>query len=177
MERLIEKMLAPLKRRISGMIVRVTVSMVSSALKTQRLQLNALGGESKDSVEHFEQYGYTSCPFPGAEGIGLFLGGDRSHGVVICVGDKRYRLQALQAGEVAMYDDLGQVVHLTRDGIKITSPKDVELRGRNVRIHGDESLIIECNGHGEKWFPDHKDTYTEDAVPGISYPIHAPDIP
>lgn len=35
------------------------------------------------------------------------------------VADRRYRLQGLAAGEVALYDDLGQKVHLTRGGIVI----------------------------------------------------------
>ncbi|MGY1490715.1 phage baseplate assembly protein V [Methylobacillus pratensis] len=177
MERLIDRMLAPIKRRITNMITRVTITAVNSALKTQRVQIGALAGEGKTDIEQFEAYGFTSSPLAGAEGVGLFFCGDRSHGVVICVGDKRFRLTEAKPGEVAMYDDQGQVVHLTRDGIKIESHLDVELRGRNVRIHGNERLIIECNGHGEEWLPDRKNTYTQGAAPGTSNPIHPPEIP
>jgi phage baseplate assembly protein V len=177
MERLIEKMLAPLRRRINNMIVRVVISAVSSAAKTQRVQIGALADEGKTDFENFEQYGYTSNPHPGAEGIGLFFMGDRSHGAVICVGDKRYRLTGLKSGEVALYDDLGQVVHLTRDGISIATELDIDLRGKNVRIHGDESLIIECNGHGQMWLPDRLKSYTVGAAPGSSHPINPPEIP
>lgn len=35
------------------------------------------------------------------------------------VADRRYRLQGLKTGEVALYDDIGQCVHLTRGGILI----------------------------------------------------------
>lgn len=177
MERLINRMLDPIRRRISNMIVRVTVSAINAALKTQRVQILARAGDGKSSVEHFEPYGFTSHPLPGAEGIGLFFSGDTSHGAVICIGDKRYRLTGLEAGEVAMSDDLGQVVHLTRDGIKIQTALDVELRGRNVRIHGSERLIIECSGHGEEWLPDRKNTWTMGAAPGSSNPINPPEIP
>ena len=85
----------------------------------QTLQIKLLADEAKDDIEHVEPYGLTACPHPGAEHVTLFFGGDRSHGVVIVVADRRYRLQGLAAGEVALYDDLGQKVHLTRGGIVI----------------------------------------------------------
>jgi phage gp45-like len=56
---------------------------------------------------------------PGAEHVSAFFDGDRSHGVTLMVADRRYRLAGLEAGEVALYDDLGQAVHLTRSGIVI----------------------------------------------------------
>ena len=139
--------------------------------------MRILNGEAKSELEHFEAYGITSHPLKGAEGVTLFFSGDRSHGVAILIGDRRYRLTGLAPGEVALYDDLGQKVHLTRNGIEIQTDLDIDLRGRNVRIHGNESLIIECNGHGEKWLPNKKDTYTIGAVAGSSNPINAPDIP
>lgn len=177
MERLIARMLAPLQRRLVNMIARGTVALVNSAGKMQRLQMRILQGEAKSDVDHFEAYGFTSHPHAGAEAVLLCFGGDRSHGVAVVVADKRYRLQSLEAGEVAIYDDLDQVVHLTRDGIEIRTPLDIDMRGRHVRIHGNESLIIECNGHGEKWLPDRKDTYTIGAEAGSSNPINPPEIP
>ncbi|EFC1638085.1 hypothetical protein FA847_24090 [Escherichia coli] len=45
--------------------------------------------------------------------------GDRSHAVVVTVSDRRYRLKGLQTGEVAVYDDQGQSVTLTREGIVV----------------------------------------------------------
>lgn len=175
--RLFSRMMAPLERAIQNMAMRATVSLTNSANKMQTLQMKMRGGEAKDGIEHFEAYGFTSNPHPGAEGVTLFFNGDRSHGVAIVVGDRRYRLRGLEAGEVAISDDLGQKLHLTRDGIVIDTELDIEMRGRNVRIHGNESLIIECNGHGEKWLPNKKDTWTDDAVAGAHHNISAPEIP
>lgn len=107
-ERLISKMLAPLGRKLSNLMVRGTVTLANSALKMQGIQLGLLADEMKDNVEHFEPYGLTACPNAGAEALALFLDGDRSHGVVIAVADRRYRLKGLAAGEVALYDDQGQ---------------------------------------------------------------------
>lgn len=49
----------------------------------------------------------------------LFPGGDRSHGMAVIVADRRYRLKGLARGEVAIYDDQGQSVTLTRGGIVV----------------------------------------------------------
>lgn len=105
--------------RIANMIVRGVVRAVNATGRGQILQVALLAGEAKDRVEHMEPYGYTSHPKLGAEAVALFLDGDRSHGVVIMASDRRYRLKALAAGEVAIYDDQGQKVHLTRAGIVV----------------------------------------------------------
>lgn len=104
---------------LRNLISRCTVALASAGSKLQTLQIRMLAGEVKDSVEHLEPYGFTSHPHAGAEGVAVFPGGDRSHGVVVVVADRRYRLQGLKTGEVALYDDIGQCVHLTREGILI----------------------------------------------------------
>lgn len=118
-ERLIARMLAPLARGLGNMLARGTVVMAKSTTRMQALQVKLLSGEVKDGVEHFEAYGLTAHPKGGAEHITLFLGGDRSHGVTIMVADRRHRPTGLAEGEVALYDDLGHKVHLTRNGIVI----------------------------------------------------------
>lgn len=105
--------------RLSTLISRGTVALVNAAAKLQSLQLRLLAGEVKTGMEHFESYGITAKPHPGAEAIAAFLGGDRSHGVVLAVADRRYRVQGLADGEVCVYDDLGHRVHLSRAGIVI----------------------------------------------------------
>ena len=119
MNRVIAQMMAPLQRAVANMAARATVVLVNSAGKMQRVQMRILNGEAKSELEHFEAYGITSHPLKGAEGVTLFFSGDRSHGVAILIGDRRYRLTGLAPGEVALYDDLGQKVHLTRSGIVI----------------------------------------------------------
>lgn len=108
-----------LAARVSNMFTRGRVRSVNAAGKLQVLQLDLLAGETKDRLEHFEPYGFTSHPLNGAEAAAAFLDGDRSHGLVLVVADRRYRLVGLQAGEMAIHDDQGQKVHLTRTGIVI----------------------------------------------------------
>lgn len=115
----IERYLAPLRRRMRLMVSRAVVRLVNDTTKTQALQVEILKGELYDRIERLQNYGITSVPLPGAEAIVLAAGGDRAHGVVVVVGDKRYRLTGLEPGEVAIHDDQGQKVHLTREGIVV----------------------------------------------------------
>lgn len=107
-------------QKISNMLSRGVVTLANAAGKMQTLQVSLLDDEAKDDVEHFEPYGFTSNPQAGAEVLAAFIEGDRSHGIVICAADRRYRLAALKSGEVALYDDLGHVIKLARTGIEIT---------------------------------------------------------
>jgi phage baseplate assembly protein V len=105
--------------RIRGMVARAVVDLVNDATKLQGLQITIMAGQGADDVERFQNYGLTSVPLPGAEGIALAVGGVRAHTAVIAVDDRRYRVTGLVGGEVAVYDDLGHRVHLTRNGIVI----------------------------------------------------------
>lgn len=99
---------------LRNLIARGVVALVDAGSKLQGLQMRLTADEVKDGMEHFEPYGFTSNPQPGAEAVALFLGGDRSHGVVVCVSDRRFRLQALESGEVALYTDEGDFLHFKR---------------------------------------------------------------
>lgn len=113
---------------LTRMLARGSLVLAQSAGKLQRLQMRLLAGELQDDLEHFEAYGFTSHPLPGAEGIAAFIGGDRSHGVVLVVGDRRYRLQALAPGEVALYTDEGDRLHFKRGRII-----DIDTATLNIR--------------------------------------------
>ncbi|MBL5911217.1 phage baseplate assembly protein V [Enterobacter asburiae] len=104
---------------VQNIVARAVVTALNSAKKCQALGLSLIAGEQKEDVEHLEPYGFTSAAQDGAEAVALFPSGDRSHGVVLVVADRRYRLKGLARGEVAVYDDQGQSVTLTRDGIVV----------------------------------------------------------
>ena len=100
-----------------NILARGLVALGNSASKLQSLQLRLLAGEVKDNVEHLEPYGFTACPHPDAEALVGFIGGDRSHAVVIVIADRRFRLQGLKSGEVALYTDEGDFIHFKRGRI------------------------------------------------------------
>lgn len=123
-------------RELMNTLVRGVVNLVNPAGAIQALQMTLTADEVKDGLEHFEPYGYTSNPHPGAEGLTAFIGGDRSHGVVICISDRRFRLTGLQDGEVALYTDEGDFIHFKRDRV-------IELQTLNLRINAAESVAIQ----------------------------------
>ncbi|PCM49707.1 hypothetical protein CP335_11020 [Pseudomonas fluorescens] len=113
---------------LTRLLARGTVVLANSASKLQSLQMRLTAGEVNDDMEHFEPYGFTSNPLAGAEGIVTFLGGDRSHAIALVVADRRYRLQSLASGEVAIYTDEGDKIHFKRGRII-----DIETATLNIR--------------------------------------------
>lgn len=102
---------------VKNMLARGTVVLVDALKKMQSLQMRLTAGELKDNAEHFEPYGFTSNPLAGAEVLTAFIGGDRSHAVVLVAADRRYRIQSLKSGEVAIYTDEGDKIHFKRGRI------------------------------------------------------------
>lgn len=96
------------------MISRGVVKVVNDSLKCQGLQVALLSDELQDDVERFQEYGFTSTPFTDAEALFLSVGGNRAHGIVVCVTDRRYRPKDLNAGDVCLYTDKGERVYLDR---------------------------------------------------------------
>lgn len=99
---------------LKNLLARCSVALVNASAKMQTAQVRLLAGEVKDNIEHFEPYGFTSNAHAGAEGIAAFFAGDRSHGVVLCIADRRFRLKELKPGEVALYTDEGDCLHFKR---------------------------------------------------------------
>ena len=104
---------------LQNIVTRAVITALDTAKKCQAAGLRLIAGEQKENVEHLEPYGFTSAAQDGAEAVMLFPGGDRSHGVAVVVADRRYRLKGLKRGEVAIYDDQGQSVTLTRTGVVV----------------------------------------------------------
>lgn len=134
----LRRMLAPLERRVMGMVGRFVVRAVRDSPKFQEIQAEVLQGELRSKLERFQEYGFTSVPHPGAEGVVVFPSGGRDHGLVICVGDRRYRLTNLEAGEVAIYTDEGDRVHLKRGGtIHVQASTRVEIDAPLLLVNGE----------------------------------------
>lgn len=129
---------------LKNLLSRGVVVLVNAASKMQGMQVKLLANEVKDGMEHFEAYGFTSNPLPGAEVLAAFFGGDRSHGVIFCAGDRRFRLQSLKPGEVAIYTDEGDKIHFKRNRVievetvtfKVKATEAVEFDTPEIRTTG-----------------------------------------
>ncbi|WP_137971859.1 phage baseplate assembly protein V [Pseudomonas sp. F(2018)] len=110
----IDRLLNPLRRGLAHIVARAVVTLVNDAAKMQTLQIGILKDEAMDDIEHWQGYGLTVVPHPGAEALVLAAGGHRAHSVVISCADRRYRLVGLEGGEVALYTDEEDKIHLKR---------------------------------------------------------------
>ncbi|NCB53135.1 MAG: phage baseplate assembly protein V [Clostridia bacterium] len=133
--RTIKKITKPVADRAALSIARAILKVVNDSLPIQAVQIDLLAGETRDKVERLQEYGFTSVPLSGCRGIALFIGGDRSHGAVIATDDNRYRKKGLASGEVAIYTDEGDSIHLKRGRIiEITAVNGVVVNAPTVTV-------------------------------------------
>lgn len=142
-------MITDIARRIANMLARGTVALANASAKLQTLQVKLLAGEIKDEMEHFEAFGFTANPPPGAEVIAGFFDGDRSHGVILAAADRRHRLKNLLPGEAAMYSAFANKIVLHADGsIEIVAPLSVNITSPAVTMSGTLTVQGLITGHG-----------------------------
>ena len=110
------KLLAPLYRKISLLISRGAVKKVDDSLNCQNLQLELTDDELHDEIEHIQPYGYTSYPKTDAEVVFVSVGGQRSHGLVLSVADRRYRPKNMAEGDVCLHGTKGERVYIEDAG-------------------------------------------------------------
>lgn len=113
--------LRPLVARLRALVTRGTLDTATSSSKMQGAKFRGQDGEV-DEAEHFEPYGLTARPHPGAEVLIVNVGADSAHPLVLVAADRRYRIKGLAAGEVCLYDDQGQRITLYRDRIELEAP-------------------------------------------------------
>lgn len=136
--------------RIKNVFARGVVNLVQDGLKMQGQQITLLDGEIVDNVERAQNYGFTSVPHGGAECFVAFIGSGREHGVILAVDDRRYRLQGLAGGEVALYTDEGDKIVLKRQ-------RTIEVTTKNYLVNAEDSVIVNTK------------QYTVTASQGVQY--------
>lgn len=147
MSRLLDKALAPIKRRISQMLVRALVTSVNEDVKRQTLQVKMRADESADDIERFQNYGISSNPPLGSEAILAALGGNLGQLVAIAVENKDYRPQG-EIGDVFLYHLSGHQIQLTKDGtinitankVNLTATEEVNIVSPTVNVTGNTNF-------------------------------------
>lgn len=122
-------------RHANGMS-RSVVEQVDDTTDWQNGTHSVFANEQQGTIEHAHPYGFTHVPKKptgvgllrqAAEAIFAYLGGNRSHGISVMVGDRRFRLKKLAEGEVALYDDQGHQVHFQRGGLYVSAPNSKKI--------------------------------------------------
>jgi phage baseplate assembly protein V len=140
-------------RRVMLLVGRGRMTTGRDDGPVQRLQVRLGAMETRDDTPRLAEYGLASMPPVGSDAVLVFIGGDRSNGVIIATGHQASRLKQLKPGEAALYDDVGQRVFLTRHGIVIEgaglpvtirqTPEVVLQADTRVRI---DAPVLECSG-------------------------------
>ncbi|WEP47837.1 phage baseplate assembly protein V [Cronobacter dublinensis subsp. beijingensis] len=136
-----------IKQAISNLAARAVLAALDSSRKCQVAGLKLIAGDTKENVEYIEPYGFTSTAHAGAEAVVLFPSGDRSHGVVISVSDRRYRLKGLKSGEVAVYTDEGDSIVLKRGRVtEITTSELVVNAESKISLNAPQLVVNASSG-------------------------------
>ncbi|MDA8092355.1 MAG: phage baseplate assembly protein V [Betaproteobacteria bacterium] len=126
-------------RRLQMLVGVGRVTLVDDSGPVQMMQL-ALGSlEVRDRTPRLAEFGFASNPPAGSDATLLFVGGDRSNGVVIATGSQALRLRDLQPGEAAIYDGQGKYVYLTETGIV------VEAKGQPVTVNDASAVTVNAS--------------------------------
>lgn len=124
-----------LSRAVDRLLGLLTFGRVGRSRQTAgaigEVWLERLG--EADKHQHWQPYGFASAPKDGSHAVVAAIGSHGNQRIALLVGDRRYTI-ALEAGEVAVVDDLGQKVHLTRTGIVIDAP--------TIKLGGSASLGV-----------------------------------
>jgi len=116
---------------------RITTGNDAGMVQTQQVKIGEV--EVRDNTKRVAEYGFTSMPLPGCHAVVIFVGGDRSNGVIVATNDQNHRLKNLLPGEVAIYDDQGQSVWLKRTGIEVKGA------GLPIKIFDTPTVTVEAS--------------------------------
>lgn len=117
---------------------RVTTNNDSGAVQKMQLRLGAL--ETRDNLPRLAEFGLASNPPVGSDAVALFIGGDRSNGVVIATGHQQSRPIGLLPGETMLYSQDGKRIYITASGGII-----VEANGQAVTVNNATTVIINAS--------------------------------
>ena len=135
-----QRLIRQVKNKLALLVGRAVLLAVNdSGQKTQRLKLALLADEVCTDVERFEEYGFSTYPLEGAEAVAAFLNGNRDHGIVLCVHDRRHRPQDMEEGEVRMYHNSGSYLRFRDD-------KKIELVGKDITVTAEGDATINVSG-------------------------------
>jgi phage baseplate assembly protein V len=148
---LVQRITAPLARKIYTLATRATIVMVDDTGAKQLVQITALNGERLSGVERLQLFGFSGNPPAGCSGLAISIGGSRTH-TLFLEGENGNRKSGLQPGESSHYNDFGDYTLLDKDGnyhihastkVFVDAP-DCETTG-NMKVGG--NLVVVGDSH------------------------------
>lgn len=127
---------------------------VGTLIGADKVQVKVLDGEALNNISRVEPYGFSYRPKPGCQTYLLFPSGDRSYGVALVIGDKRYQVDLVE-GEVALHDDEGNWVHIKRGGVieakaatKVIASTPLFETTQDAKIGGNLTVVGQTSSSG-----------------------------
>jgi len=124
-------------------VARGVLRELSDSEGIQLAKVDYFAGETREGIERFQDYGFTSVPFPDAECATMFVGGNREHGLIVKIDDRKFRLKNLAPGEVALYTDEGDKIEFKRGNIiNIVGANEVNIETTDAVINASNSVEV-----------------------------------
>lgn len=137
----IRRAMAGVRRAFRGRLTRV-----KSDLKIQQAQVNGLAGEQLQDTELFQHFGFTSNPPAGSQCLVVPLGGQTSHSVIIATENEKYRITALDSGEMAIYSMDGAYVAIKRGRIVEVDCDIYRVKCKSYQVTSEDFKVSASNG-------------------------------
>ncbi|VVD75198.1 baseplate assembly protein [Pandoraea horticolens] len=128
-------------RRALTAFARALISAVNDSGGVQVVQIALSSTEVRDGTPRIAEFGFSSNPPAGSDGVVAFLGGDRTKGIVIGTGHQPSRPKGLKPGESILHSEDGKSVYLTADGGIV-----VEAKGQPVVVNDASDVTWNCSG-------------------------------
>lgn len=114
-------------RRALTAFARALISAVNDSGGVQTVQIMLSSTEVRDGSPRIAEFGFSSNPPVGSDGVVAFLGGDRTKGVVIGTCHQPSRPTGLSPGETILHSQDGKSVYLTAAGGIVVEAKGSQL--------------------------------------------------
>lgn len=129
-----------MKRGIQAMVGRGRVTTSNDGGNAQLLQVRLSALEVRDGTPRIAEFGFSSRPPVDSDAVLVFVGGDRSNGIVIATGHQASRPTGLEEGETIVYDLFGKYVKFTKAGGIV-----VEANGSAVTVNNATTATINAS--------------------------------
>lgn len=131
------------QEQLAGLIRFGMVNLVEKG-QTQHCQVKTAAGEILNDVAFLEPYGFTAKPKKKSETLIFNVNGNKFNNVVLNIGSRELRFKELNDGEVAMYDDSGNLLHFKNDGvIDFKAPVTMNQTAQTINISGSQTVKIQ----------------------------------
>lgn len=135
---IIKKATKPLRHRVNNMVRLGKVLLVKDG-KTQSVQVLTANNEVVENVKFLETYGITSKPISGSETVIFNIQGNATNNVVLNIGNRELRFKSLKDGEVCMYDNSGNIIHLKNGGnMELNSPNSILVKSKDAKVEAEK---------------------------------------